>query len=143
MWGIMAPTSPEPKFFKTLFEDLGNFFSDLFSGAFFKQIRTDLYQIREYFLDKNREKRLQQMGRFKRCFYLTGWLFKSLFFRLSSFRRILLIIALAFILTARDQEDINEGKIFIGAIMFLFIILLELKDLYPWLPIIISGHLAP
>ena len=124
----MAKTDSEPKFFKTLFDDLGNFFSDLFSGEFFKQIKKDFHQIREYFLDKNREKRLQQMGRFKRFFYLIGWLFKSLFFRLSSFRRILLVIALLFILTARDQEDINEGKIIIAASLFLFIILLELKD---------------
>ncbi len=122
------PTDSEPKFFKTLFDDLGKFFSDLFSGEFFKQIRKDFHQIREYFLDKNREKRLQQMGRFKRCFYLIPWLFKSLFFHLSSFHRILLLIALLFLFTARDQEDINEGKIFISALLFLFIILLELKD---------------
>ena len=124
----MTPTDSEPKFFKTLFNDLGKFFSDLFSGEFFKQIKNDFHQIREYFLDKNREKRLQQMGRFKRCFYMIPWLFKSLFFRLSSFRRILLLIALLFIFTARDQEDINEGKIIISALLFLFIILLELKD---------------
>jgi len=118
----------EPKFFKTLFDDIGQFFSDLFSGAFFKQIKRDFQEIREFFLDEYREKRLEQMGRFRRAWHLTWWLLKILFFRLSSFRRILLILSLFLIFTADKNGDVNEGKIIIGVLLLIFIILLELKD---------------
>jgi serine phosphatase RsbU (regulator of sigma subunit) len=55
-------------------------------------------------------------------------LIKILFFKLSSFRRILLILALFLIFTANNNGDTNSGKIIIGALLFFFIILLELKD---------------
>jgi len=121
-------TETEPKFFKTLFEDLGQFFSDLFSGAFFRQIKKDFIEIRDFFVDKHREKQLEDMGRFKRAWFLTWWLIKILFFKLSSFRRILLILAIYFIFSAGNNGDISGGKIIIGALLFIFIILLELKD---------------
>jgi hypothetical protein len=121
-------TETEPKFFKTLFDDLGQFFSDLFSGAFYRQIKKDFLEIREFFLDKHREKQLENMGRFRRAWYLIWWLIKILFFKLSSFRRILLILALFLIFTANNNGDTNSGKIIIGALLFFFIILLELKD---------------
>jgi hypothetical protein len=118
----------EPKFFKTIFEDLGQFISDLFSGEFWKNIKLDFQDIRDFFLDKKREKRLEQMGRLKRGLYLTGWLFKSLVFRLSSFRRVLLIISLILLLTVRQGDDSSGGKVILGILLLLFIILLELKD---------------
>jgi hypothetical protein len=121
-------TETEPKFFKTLFDDIGQFFSDLFSGEFYKQIKKDFLEIREFFVDNHREKRLEQMGRFKRTWYLIWWLIKILFLKLSSFRRILLILALFLIITANNNSDTNGGKIIIGALLFFFIILLELKD---------------
>jgi sigma-B regulation protein RsbU (phosphoserine phosphatase) len=121
-------TETEPKFFKTLFDDIGQFFSDLFSGTFFKQLKRDFLEIREFFLDEYREKRLEQMGRFRRAWHLSWWLLKILFFRLASFRRILLILALLLIFTADNNGDVNDGKIIIGVLLFIFIILLELKD---------------
>lgn len=121
-------TETEPKFFKTLFNDLGQFISDLFSGAFFRQIKKDFLEIRDFFVDKHREKQLEKMGKIKRAWILTWWLIKILFFKLSSFRRILLLFAIYFILTAGDNGEISGGKIIIGAFLFFFIILLELKD---------------
>jgi hypothetical protein len=120
-------TESEPKFFKTLFKDLGQFLSDLFSGAFYRQIKRDFREIRDFFLDKHREKQLEQMGRFRRGWYLTWWLIKILFLKLSSFRRILLILALYLIFTSNNTGDMS-GRIIIGALLFFFIILLELKD---------------
>jgi hypothetical protein len=125
---MKVESKSEPKFFKTLFEDLGQFFSDLFSGTFIRQIKKDFLEIRDFFVDKHREKRLQEMGKFRRAWYLTWWLIKILFFKLSSFRRILLILAIYFIFSAGNNGDISGGKIIIGALLFFFIILLELKD---------------
>jgi hypothetical protein len=124
----MTNNNDEPKFFRTVFADLGQFFNDLFSGEFFKKIKTDLEDIRQYFLDKNRKKRLEQMGLFRRFFYSTAWLFKILVFRLSSFRRLLLILALILIFTMNTDTGGIGGKTILGIMMLIFIILLELKD---------------
>jgi hypothetical protein len=121
-------TEKESKFFKTLFKDLSQFLSDLFSGAFYRQIKRDFYEIRDFFLDKHREKQLEKMNRFGRAWHLTWWLIKILFLKLSSFRRILLIIALYLIFTASDNGEINSIRIIGSATLFFFIILLELKD---------------
>ena len=118
----------EQKFFKTLFEDLGQFVSDLFSGDFYRHIKRDFLEIRDFFLDKHREKQLEKMGKLRRAWYLTWWLIKILFLKLSSFRRILLILALYLIFTAQNNSDMTGWKIIIGALLFFFIILLELKD---------------
>jgi hypothetical protein len=120
--------SNEPKLFKTIFQDLGQFLSDLFSGKFFKQFKTGIRELREYFLDKNRETRLGNMGRFRRVLYLNGWLFKSLILRLSSYRRVLVIFALYFIFSANSSSDNSGGKTLIATLLFLIVILLELKD---------------
>lgn len=121
-------TDTEPKFFKTLFDDIGQFISDLFSGDFYKQIKRDFLEIRKFFLDKHREKRLEQMGRFRRSWYLIWWLLKILFFKLSSFRRILFFFAVYLIFSANINGNTSNGRIIIGALLFCFIILLELKD---------------
>jgi hypothetical protein len=121
-------TESEPKFFNTLFKDLGQFLSDLFSGTFYRHIKKDFLEIRDFFLDKHREKQLEKMGRLRRAWYLTWWLIKILFLKLSSFRRILLIIALYLIFSANSNGDVSGGKIIISALLFFFIILLELKD---------------
>jgi hypothetical protein len=118
----------EPKFFNTIFKDLGQFFSDLFSGAFYRQTKKDFREIREFFLNRHREKQLEEMGKFRRAWYLTWWLIKILFLKLSSFRRILLILALYLIFTASDNGEINGIRIIISSLLFFFIILLELKD---------------
>ncbi len=124
----MEDKKEEPKLFKTIFNDLGQFFSDLFSGKFIKQFKIGIRDLREYFLDNNREKRLESMGRFKRSFYLVAWLLKSLILRLSSYRRVLILLALYFIFSANGSNDSSGGKIILGTMIFLFVILLELKD---------------
>jgi sigma-B regulation protein RsbU (phosphoserine phosphatase) len=124
----MSDNEQEPRLFRTILRDLGQFFSDLFSGELFKELKTGLRDLREYFLDQNREKKLDTVGRVRRGIYLTWWLFKSLLLRLSSYRRILLIIALYLLFTGNTQGGNSNGRMIIGASIFLFIILLELKD---------------
>ena len=124
----MTGANKEPGLIKTILLDIGQFFSDLFSGEIFKQIKTGIRDLRTYFLDQNREKRLDAMGRIRRGMYLTVWLFKSLLLRLSPHRRILLLIALYLVFSLDSQANNSDGKMIFGALIFLFIILLELKD---------------
>jgi sigma-B regulation protein RsbU (phosphoserine phosphatase) len=124
----MKESENEPKLFRTVFKDIGDFLSDLFSGEIFRQIKTGIRDLREYFLDQNRAKRLDSMGRVRKSLYLTAWLFKSLLLRLSSHRRVLLLIALYLIFAQTSQGSKDNVKIIMAALIFLFIILLELKD---------------
>jgi len=124
----MNDNDQEPRLFRTILKDLGQFFSDLFSGELFKELKAGLRDLREYFLDQNREKKLDKVGRIRRGIYLTWWLFKSLLLRLSSYRRILLIIALYLLFTGNTQSGNSNGRMILGALVFLFILLLELKD---------------
>jgi len=94
--------------------------------GFWATIRREFRELKESFLDKEQKKRLETMGRFKRAFYLTGWLIKILYKRLSKTRRILLIVGIFFLLISRNDSN-SSGHIIGGAIL-LFIIMLELKD---------------
>jgi serine phosphatase RsbU (regulator of sigma subunit) len=94
--------------------------------GFWAGVRREFRELRESFLDKNQKTQLETMGRFKRALYLTGWLIKILFKRLSKTRRILLIVGLFFLLISRN--DSNSSGYIIGGAILLFIIMLELKD---------------
>ena len=124
----MIQQDKEERFFRIVFRDFRTFLSELFSGEFLKKFTADFQDMRDYFLDEKREKQLEQMSRFRRFFYLIGWLFKNLFLRLSSFRRIMLMLAILLLLAGRTGGDQGGGKVIIGTLMLFFIILLELKD---------------
>jgi len=116
------------KFIKTLFQDFGQFFKDLFSGRFFRSIRQDFADLQEYYLSYELQIRLERMNRFRRWMYIFFWLLKYSILKLSSFRRIILVIAIIFLLTARDNQGIDQQKIIFGVLMLILIIILELKD---------------
>lgn len=118
----------EPKLAKLLREDLRH-------GDFRRTLRRDWNALKEFYLDQNRQQRLQQMGWLKRGVLLSWWLIKSLFFKLTPVRRILLIISFWFILEASSIQYHGErfqfdsgglGKL--GFVVLLFILMLELKD---------------
>jgi len=120
----MTQNKSNPKFFATLFSDLIHFFNTLLSGRFFRNIKNDVRAINDFFIDQDNKKRLQTMGRLRRWFHIIIWLLKSLILKMSSFRRILFVLALLFILSAPDRNN----RIIIAFSIFIFLLLLELKD---------------
>ena len=65
-----------------------------------KTFRDDIHQVKikedlsgeyedlkEYFLTDDRKEKLKTMGRFKKIFIIPWWLLKSLYFKLTPFRR--------------------------------------------------------
>lgn len=123
----MDKKQPEQKFFKTIFNDLGNIFRDIFSGTFFKIMGNDLRELHDFYIDKDRKQRLKSMNWFRKWFLISLWLIKALILRLSSFRRALFIIAIIFIFSSSNQGN-SDNKVIIGILIFVFILLLELKD---------------
>jgi sigma-B regulation protein RsbU (phosphoserine phosphatase) len=122
----MTENQPEPKLIKTIISDIGQLFRDIFSGAFFRMISNDMRELHAFYIDQDRKKRLESMNRFKRWFLIFFWLIKALILKLSSFRRSLFILALVFILSGSSERA--DNKIIIGLILFIFILLMELKD---------------
>lgn len=125
----MNTKKDHPGFFKTIADDLGQLFNDLFSGEFLKKIKKDLREIQEFFLEEERIERLDKMNWIRRSIYSLFWLIQTLFFELSSFRRILLLIALILLISSPGSNAGNlNNDVVVSGLLFFFILLLELKD---------------
>lgn len=117
----------EPKLAQTLLTDLRR-------GDFKRTVRRDYSELKEFYLDNERKARLKNMGRIKRGFWMSWWLLKSLFFKLTPVRRILLVISFFIILQSGtvgyegDSFRITSDTGKIGFVILLFVLMLELKD---------------
>jgi hypothetical protein len=118
----------DPHIGRTIREDFHNVkIKDDFSGEY--------KDLKEYFLTDERKEKLKTMGRFKKFFILPWWLLKALYFKLTPFRRLLLIVGIIFLFlsgktgydSGNDSFTLDFSTILSGLI-FLFIIALELKD---------------
>ena len=100
-----------------------------------EEFKTEYKDLKQYFLTQERKKRLEGMNVFKKFFILPWWLLKALYFRLTPFRRLLLVLGIIFILISGNSQvnednvnlDLNATAIF-GCMIILFILALELKD---------------
>jgi len=113
---------------------IGTIKDDLQRGDFGRTVRRDFRELKEYMLAEDRQKRLKEMGHLKRWFVLTWWLLKSLFFKLTPARRIILVAGMFMVFASRTVISSSESVQFqtdlhgIGIIAILFVLMLELKD---------------
>jgi hypothetical protein len=114
-------TSREPKIVRTLLDDLRH-------GDFGNTLRRDYDDLKRFMLPDEQRKRLAQMSILKRWFYIGWWLMKSMFFKLTPVRRILLVIALWLFLMNQSNENSSSINHLLGGLVLLFILMLELKD---------------
>jgi hypothetical protein len=118
----------EPRFGKTIKND--------FKQLKIKENLGDEYKsLKSYYLTEERKKRLESMGGCRKLFLIPWWLLKALFFKLTPFRRILLIVGLVFLIIGGKtgyDSDSNSYTIdfttLLSGLIFMFIIALELKD---------------
>ena len=123
-----SSNSQDPRFGKTLRND--------FHQVKIKdELKSEYKDLKDYFLSDERKDRLKYMSGFKKFFIIPSWIFKSLYFKLTPFRRILLIVGLILLfLSIRVQTDsVNNSSndqlfTLLSGLIFLFIIALELKD---------------
>jgi hypothetical protein len=113
-----SSTKESPKFGKTIRNDLHR-------GDFKRTFRREMRDIYQVYLDDETRDRLSAMGRFRRAIFLAWLVLKSMFFKLTPFRRILLLVSVALFFT-------DSGKGFdgwkLGFSVLLFVLILELKD---------------
>ncbi|MDH3269307.1 MAG: PP2C family protein-serine/threonine phosphatase [Ignavibacteria bacterium] len=92
-------------------------------------------ELKDYYLSEERKRKLESMVGCRKFFLIPWWLLKALFFKLTPFRRILLLIAIVSILISSNNqvndENININLLtpaLIGGLILIFILALELKD---------------
>lgn len=122
-----APENSQPKLRQTLWNDIRR-------GDLHRTLRRDFRELTEFFLDDRQKERLETMGRFKRWFYILMWLLKTLFLKLTPLRRILLVIGVILLITSGDITFTGDNVHYqndtsiLGALIILFVLMLELKD---------------
>ncbi len=107
---------------------------DLRSGELLRNLRRDFAEVKDFYLDQERRKRLQQMRRVKRWLYAAGWLLKALILKLSPTRRVLVAIGLLLFLFSHTVHIegknvwVSSDSSFSSVLVLLFVLALELKD---------------
>lgn len=108
---------------------------DLHSVKIKDDFRGEYKDLKEYFLTDERKEKLKTMSSFKKFFVLPWWLLKSLYFKLTPFRRLLLIMGIVLLIiggkTGYDSDNNSytlDVTALLSGLIFLFIIALELKD---------------
>ena len=111
---------------KTIIEDLRR-------GDFERSMKRDYRELRDFMITEEREKRLKEMRTVKRALFISWWFLEGLILKLTPARRILLLVALILFFgvieidTNRTATNF-QGAHLLGALVLLFIIMLELKD---------------
>lgn len=120
-------TAAEPKLGRLLLTDVRR-------GDFFRTVRRDWNELKEFYLDQERRTRLQAMGKLKRFFVMAWWLIKSLFLKLTPVRRVLVVLSCILIIQSgtigyeSSRFQFNNDTSEAGFILLLFVLMLELKD---------------
>lgn len=114
----------EPGIFNTIRNDVQ-------SGGHFDNIRREYRELRDFYIDTERKSRLEEMNVAKRWIFFVWWLLKSMFFKLTPTRRLLLLLGIflsnAGFTISFDTVLVNDNG-FMGGVLILFVLLLELKD---------------
>ena len=100
-----------------------------------EEFKSEYSNLKQSFLDDERKKKLEKMNPVKKFFVLPWWLLKASYYRLTPFRRLLLVVALIFLFLSGGSQ-VNDNTVtfnlnveaFFAVMILLFILALELKD---------------
>jgi hypothetical protein len=122
-----TPKHDEPKLRTVLRDDFGH-------GDFFKTMQKEFADLREYFLTEHRKQQLTSMSVLKKLILIPCWLVKSLLLKLNWIRRLFLLAAGYFMVnpisfdTQGGYVRVNQNTYWLGFLLVLFVLMLELKD---------------
>lgn len=116
-------SSQRQSFFSTISDDIRN-------SQPFITLRKESKEIADFYLTDEQRSQLKQMRAAKRSFYISGWVLKAMFYKLTPFRRLLFVLGVLMVLTVRSEgEGVNLiGNSQFGGLFLALVILLELKD---------------
>ncbi len=122
-----TPMPKEPKLTSVIREDIEH-------GDFFRTIKKEYAELREYYLSENRKQQLHTMSTVKKLFFIPWWLLKSMLLKLNWIRRLFLLLAAYFMLNPiqfnanQSGTHISTNTYWLGFLLVLFVLMLELKD---------------
>ncbi len=99
----------------------------------FQTLRKEFKELTKFFIEDDKETELKRMGIIKRYFYMTWWLLKILFLKLTPLRRILLLIGVVLVffsgtVSVNNRVFFMSNSHILGGLLILFVLMLELKD---------------
>jgi hypothetical protein len=117
---------PEPSLRKVLLQDLRE-------TRVHRTFGSDLRAIYRFYLDDEERSRLESMGRIRRALFLVPRILKSLLFKLSPARRLMMLVALVFAAFRAQRWQWGSAHFSIDLtpwafLMLLVVLMLELKD---------------
>lgn len=105
---------------------------DFTHGGFFGNLKREAREIEEFYLNDDEREQLSKKGKIWRWFVLAWWVLKNSIFKLTSSRRILLLVGLLLIVTdisvQNDSGQVEVQYKILGAVCLLLVLILELKD---------------
>jgi len=131
--GSRPEQDQEPGFVRTIAQAFRRVLADTRRVGFKRSMSRTLTELQEFYFTTERRDHLASMGRLKRWLFLSVWLLKSLFLRLTPARRILLLLAfllMSFGTTFRigSNAQLIVSLPSVGVVLLLVILMLELKD---------------
>lgn len=125
--------APEPKLLQTLGRDVRDVVVDVKRAGFKVTFRRTFVELENFYLSTHRQNRLAGMWPVRRWLFLSAWLLKSLYLKLTPSRRVLLLIS--FFLMWQNSLEVT-GERFrlvvdygaIGVVVLIVILMMELKD---------------
>lgn len=115
--------------------------NDVKESNYTKVLKKDFRHLREFMLSEEKLKRMEKMHAVQKVFYGSYWLFRELVINLTPSRRLLFVVAVlfTFININAGSENSSNGS-FIATVLFVIIIMLELKDKLILLKELEAGH---
>ena len=92
-----------------------------------REVKYDLTDTLDFYLTEDQKTRMKGMGWFKKLLFIPAWLLRIMFFKLTRIRRLLLAVALILSVISINNNNSSNNS-FLGLIILLFILILELKD---------------
>jgi len=131
----MSTTAPpnEPKLIATLRQDLRDVHTSLKTHGF-RPMGRSFSELEEFYLSSTRKQQLAEMHPVKRWLVMGWWLLKSLFFKLTPARRVMLVVGLLLVTTSgrmtvgSSNVQVGFNVPLVGVTLVLLVLMLELKD---------------
>jgi sigma-B regulation protein RsbU (phosphoserine phosphatase) len=125
-------SNDKPGVFETIRSDLKSIRSDVGRTGVKETVRQTFADLDHFYLDEGQQLYLARVGAVRRWFWRSWWLLKSLYFRLTPGRRVLLLLSfVAFWVSVQGTAGGSSARVdlsFLGVLLILVVLLLELKD---------------
>lgn len=122
------PTESKNKNSGTFSEYKDRFSEEFRNDSTRKTLSKDWKSLKEFFLKQEEKERLENMGGFRKFFIIPFWLIKSMFNKLTTVRQVILVISLVLLFSGFNNENRDFNSNLIAGLLFLFLLMLELKD---------------